>query len=629
MPGALGLVIERAGMLTKQSWGRPVWMAIACLASLLVVTAADASTLIRDYTPRYATTARGDLLVIGNTAMTCPETASNCVAARNGGNYNNNSFTMEWVNADSVATSPQNSSTATLNIPAGSTVVFAGLYWGADTSGNGGTAAPAPTSRNVVRFATPASGYANTTATTVDASGNRYSAMADVTSRVQAGGSGTYKVAGIQAGRGADRYAGWSLVVVISNPTLPPRNMVVFDGYANINSSAPTAITTPVSGFRTPPTGAVTSRVGFIAYEGDRANTGDRLQVNGSNLSNALNPADNAFNSTISSGGAHFTAKNPNYINQLGFDVDLFDTTLLPNNATSATLTFTTGGETYFPAAILFSTLVFEPVVDSNFIKSVTDLNGGTVGTGDILEYTIAYGNTGNDGALQVVVTDAIPANTTYVPGSLQIVAGPNAGAKTDAANDDQANFDSANNRVVFRLGTGANGMTGGTLSPGTTGSLRFRVRVNAGAPQGTVIPNTAETAYVSQSLNEARTATSNTVSVTVSNQVDVSIGKTSNVAEVVAGQPVVFTLTVDNAGPAAANGTVLRDPAVANLECAAAPAPGTATCEATGGALCPGGVASGPIAVAALQSSAGVALPTLPAGGRIVVEVTCIPSSP
>ena len=110
---------------------------------------------------------------------------------------------------------------------------------------------------------------------------------------------------------------------------------------------------------------------------------------------------------------------------------------------------------------------MFEPVIDSNFIKSMTNLNSCTVGAGDIPQYMIAYGSTDNDGALQVVVTYAIPANTTYVPGSLQIVAGP----KSDASGDDQVNFDTVNNRVVSHLGTGANGLTGGTLSPGTSGS--------------------------------------------------------------------------------------------------------------------------------------------------------------
>ena len=41
-------------------------------------------------------------------------------------------------------------------------------------------------------------------------------------------------------------------------------------------------------------------------------------------LTDARNPADNAMNSTIESGGAHFTAKSPNYVNQLGMDLDVF-----------------------------------------------------------------------------------------------------------------------------------------------------------------------------------------------------------------------------------------------------------------------------------------------------------------
>ena len=65
--------------------------------------------------------------------------------------------------------------------------------------------APNAAARNVIQFATPASGYTATTAAQVDVSGTRYSAVANVTSRVQSGGSGTYRVAGLQAGRGGCR----------------------------------------------------------------------------------------------------------------------------------------------------------------------------------------------------------------------------------------------------------------------------------------------------------------------------------------------------------------------------------------------------------------------------------------
>ena len=386
---------------------------IGAIGLLLMVTVqAHASTVQRNFTPRFAVTARGELLMVGNTLMTCPATAATCAAAQAGGAVNNNSFAMAWTNTDNVVTVPANSSTATLTLPAGSTVLFAGLYWGADTSGS--PAAPTPASRNVVRFATPASGYANTTATTLDAVGSRYSGFADVTARVQAGGSGVYRVSGIQAGQGSDRYAGWSLVVVIGNPALPPRNMVVFDGYATINSTAPSAVNTVVTGFRTPPAGAVATRVGAIAYEGDRGSDGDSLRLNGINLANTLNPATNFFNSSITNLNVAATAKNPDFVNQLGFDVDIVDASgILANDATSATMTFTTGGETYYPAALTFITEVFEPVIESNLIKSVVDLNGGSVAPGDVLEYTLAYANTGNDGTLETVVTDPLPANVT------------------------------------------------------------------------------------------------------------------------------------------------------------------------------------------------------------------------
>ena len=53
----------------------------------------------------------------------------------------------------------------------------------------------------------------------------------------------------------------------------------------------------------------------------------------------------------------------------------------------------------------------------------------------------------------------------TYVPGSLQITAGANTGAKTDAAADDQGDYNGGTNTVTFRLGTGASGTMGGSIT--------------------------------------------------------------------------------------------------------------------------------------------------------------------
>ena len=72
---------------------------------------------------------------------------------------------------------------------------------------------------------------------------------------------------------------------------------------------------------------------------------------------------------------------------------------------------------------VTFATELFAPRLTP--AKSAVDLNGGAVEQGDVIEYSITATNTGQDGATNVVVTDPIPAHTTVVPGSLQIVVQP------------------------------------------------------------------------------------------------------------------------------------------------------------------------------------------------------------
>jgi uncharacterized repeat protein (TIGR01451 family) len=120
-------------------------------------------------------------------------------------------------------------------------------------------------------------------------------------------------------------------------------------------------------------------------------------------------------------------------------------------------------------------------------------------------------------------------------------------------------------------------------------------------------------------------TANSNTVTSTVSNRADLSLAKTDETASVTTNSTATYTLVLTNNGPAAADNAVLRDPAATGLDCLAPAASGSATCEATGGALCPGGGLSGTIPVSNLQGGGGVAIPTLPAGGVIRIQVTCL----
>ncbi|MEP6954872.1 MAG: hypothetical protein ABI950_12505 [Solirubrobacteraceae bacterium] len=110
------------------------------------------------------------------------------------------------------------SSSATLTLPAGSSVLWAGLYWSGDTAAPGiGSAAPTPAANNTVQLKGPgAAAYTTLTAATLDTDAlrtTRYQGFADVTSQVTAGGTGSYTVANVQAATGTKAYSGWALLV--------------------------------------------------------------------------------------------------------------------------------------------------------------------------------------------------------------------------------------------------------------------------------------------------------------------------------------------------------------------------------------------------------------------------------
>lgn len=473
-----------------------------CSVMLLGMFSPEAQA-IRTFALRYSTNTNGNIVQTGNTIMDC----SACGVI-------NNSSTMRNLNKDSDP-STFNSSSADLVMPAGANVLFAGLYWGAQ--------AAATTARNQVLLKTPGGfGYTAITASQLDTGGqaNEYGGFADVTSLVNAGGSGTYWAANIQTTSGVTAtWGGWSLIVVYAHNSELLNNLSVFDGYQSINNA--TGITVPVSGFLTPLSGPVVSRVALIGWDGDSGAaggtyTGDSFLVNNVALYDNCNPTSNDyFNSTICNLGVPNEARNPNtatypagMVNTLGVDIDISNipSGVIPNGATSATLKFTTTGEVFGAHAVAFATNLYVPNITSNVVKTVQDLNGGDLLVGDTLRYTISMSNTGQDTATDVILTDNIPAYTTYKPNSLNVVSGPNTGVKTDASADDQAEYISTGTpRVVFRLGTGANATLGGQLPffnpPPAQTSITFDVTVNSGIPTGTLISNSASVSYKGQTI--------------------------------------------------------------------------------------------------------------------------------
>src|SRR6185436_19514553 len=143
----------------------------------------------------------------------------------------------------------------------------------------------------------------------------RYRSFKDVTSLVQAAGSGEYRVANVQAGTGQDRYAGWSLMVSYRHSGDPVRRLSVYDGLGTVDNTH--SFSTPIQPFHTPASGLVKSRIGMLSFEGDAGYVGETARFNGHDLSDGLNPVNNAMNSTIETGGVSFTGKVPDQRNQL------------------------------------------------------------------------------------------------------------------------------------------------------------------------------------------------------------------------------------------------------------------------------------------------------------------------
>ncbi len=560
-------------MTGEQSAARRRLALLAAMALALVVVSpipgslpeADA-VVFEPYGIRFQTTAPGDITLASNTLLTC-QPNNDCTTAQNsGGNFANNQFNMRRVDIDGDG-STFNSSSADLSVPATGQVVFAGLYWGAQLSrGSGGQNAPSPNDRDDVLLETPTSGaYVPITADQVFNGGasNAYQGFADVTALVQGAGNGTYTIADVQSASGTNRFAGWSLVVVYTDPTLPARNLTVFDGWGEIASGNPVSLT--VSGFLTPVVGAFGAKVGMVAYEGDQLYTGDSFIFEGVALSDAIRPTTNFFRSRISDLGVRLTDTNPAYVDQLGFDAAIVDAGgILPNSATSATVDFTTGGDRYFPGTLTTAIDVFIPDLTTPLTKSFVDLNGGDVNPGDVIQYTITTSNVGLDPSIDTVISDPLPPGVTFLPGSLEIVDDPdpaNIGVYTDAVGDDLAEYDGGANTVIFRVGTGANATTGGRFVPGESVAVSFAVTVDEGT-EDTPIANIAVIDYVSETLGTPFTGTADPpTTFTPTPRTDVEfVSKVDAADPVFAGEIVSYDLTITNNGPSPAADVVITD---------------------------------------------------------------------
>jgi uncharacterized repeat protein (TIGR01451 family) len=111
----------------------------------------------------------------------------------------------------------------------------------------------------------------------------------------------------------------------------------------------------------------------------------------------------------------------------------------------------------------------------------------GVVDPGDTLRYTITVQNSGTIAATGVVLTDGVPANTTYVADSTRLnglpVGQPDGGVPPLASGINISSSD---------LTPPLPGPGAGAISPGEAAVLQFDLLVDLGTPAGTLITNQA-----------------------------------------------------------------------------------------------------------------------------------------
>jgi len=166
-----------------------------------------------------------------------------------------------------------------------------------------------------------------------------------------------------------------------------------------------------------------------------------------------------------------------------------------------------------------------------NLTKSSVDLNGAPLRPGDVLSYVIAVVNTGNAVATNVTVSDAVPANTTYVPGSI-------GGGDSNSA--------AGLPTLIWTINS---------LAPNAPVTLTFAVTIHLPLTNGLVLTNTAVV-----TSSEAPTPTQGTVTNTVTSSHNLAIRKSAQPVPAQPGGLLTYTLAFTVTGDEPVYGLTLSD---------------------------------------------------------------------
>ena len=205
------------------------------------------------------------------------------------------------------------------------------------------------------------------------------------------------------------------------------------------------------------------------------------------------------------------------------------------NNTASASAT----GIPAFSSNTVTNTLRAAPALSIVKAESVTPAPDadGNIAPGSTITYTMTLTNTGSAAATSTVVTDDVPALSTYVASSCTTTVGACSFGSGPPA------------RVTFTVGT---------LAPAASATLTFQVTADSPSVDGAVISNAAVV-----NATGLQPQTSNFVSYQIAAAPQLSIVKTANPpdgSQVIGGNVITYTLTVTNTGNANTLTAFVRD---------------------------------------------------------------------
>ncbi len=261
----------------------------------------------------HSSVGRGEVLMIGNTVISCVDSAPACPGARDltGAVVNRWDVPLAFI-GEFPSLGWANSSRAALELPAGAGVEAAYLFWSGDLDERGRQIADDGTRERVSMLApnssTPVTVQSNRLLLG-DVDATQYLGYADVTDLVASAGPGDYLVGNIRSVEVQGSYAGWSLVVVTADDGAPPRQHVVTSPFAWFAPDSAYRSTLPVPYAAE---GAVSLDV--LAFEGEPGFRPEHLVVAGTPLG-----GDNPFDGSI------VGPRDPAFANNFGIDVEAYD----------------------------------------------------------------------------------------------------------------------------------------------------------------------------------------------------------------------------------------------------------------------------------------------------------------